>query len=349
MRDIDQPIDAVVMWVDGSSEEFQRAEEKALAEEKRKGKAVVHSAARHRDNGELRYLLRSIEHNMPWVRHIYVVTNGQRPSYVNFDVPGISQVSHSEIFPDPESLPCFNSFVIDSYLHNIEGLTDNFLRFSDDFFVGRKIEKAEFLEAGKAFIFKGEVQDDPKNRYQGQVKYNAELMEKVQGLRPKYNIAHAPQLRNRAVCERFEQVYAQAMGETRDNRFRTKKDVMPLMLYPYYALSEVAPNSISTMTPGMEEPMAHVPNNGISQRYAQVAVGSDNDNWSWKLDKVLQVRPVFLNLNDNFGAEREAEGLAVMEEFLETMFPTPSRFERLKPVRQKSRWFKWLQLKGNRN
>src|SRR5690625_4423372 len=41
--DATQPIDAVVMWVDGSSDDFQRAEQTALEEERAKGKTVVHS------------------------------------------------------------------------------------------------------------------------------------------------------------------------------------------------------------------------------------------------------------------------------------------------------------------
>ena len=33
--------------------------------------------SRFRDNDELRYSLRSLEQHAPWLRHIYIVTNGQ--------------------------------------------------------------------------------------------------------------------------------------------------------------------------------------------------------------------------------------------------------------------------------
>ena len=33
--------------------------------------------SRFRDNDELRYSLRSVEQFAPWLRHIYIVTNGQ--------------------------------------------------------------------------------------------------------------------------------------------------------------------------------------------------------------------------------------------------------------------------------
>src|SRR5690625_45589 len=74
--------------------------------------------------------------------------------------------------------------------------------------------------------------------------------------------------------------------------------------------------------------LVYVPKREITDRYAQVAVGREDDNWAGKLDKILQVKPLFFNLNDNFGAERESEGLEAMDTFLSTMFPVPSRFER---------------------
>lgn len=39
---------------------------------------------RFEDNEELRYSLRSVEKFMPWVRHIYIVTNGQVRSNLDY-------------------------------------------------------------------------------------------------------------------------------------------------------------------------------------------------------------------------------------------------------------------------
>ncbi|NXW04145.1 GNPTA phosphotransferase, partial [Fregetta grallaria] len=52
------------------------------------------SASRFEDNEELRYSLRSIERHAPWVRHIFIVTNGQIPSWLNLDNPRITIVTH---------------------------------------------------------------------------------------------------------------------------------------------------------------------------------------------------------------------------------------------------------------
>ena len=43
---------------------------------------------------ELRYSLRSVEQFAPWVRQIFIVTNGQIPSWLNLDNPRLTIVTH---------------------------------------------------------------------------------------------------------------------------------------------------------------------------------------------------------------------------------------------------------------
>lgn len=43
---------------------------------------------------ELRYSLRSVELYAPWVRRVFIVTNGQIPSWLNLENPRITLVSH---------------------------------------------------------------------------------------------------------------------------------------------------------------------------------------------------------------------------------------------------------------
>ncbi|KAB0398250.1 hypothetical protein E2I00_001072, partial [Balaenoptera physalus] len=54
------------------------------------------SASRFEDNEELRYSLRSIERHAPWVRNIFIVTNGQIPSWLNLDNPRVTIVTHQK-------------------------------------------------------------------------------------------------------------------------------------------------------------------------------------------------------------------------------------------------------------
>ena len=53
---------------------------------------------RFNDNNELKYSLRSVEKNMPFIRNIFIVTNGQIPSWLNLNNSKIKIVTHKEIF-----------------------------------------------------------------------------------------------------------------------------------------------------------------------------------------------------------------------------------------------------------
>ena len=58
----------------------------------------------------------------PWIRNIFIVTNGQKPSWAKLDHPKIFIVSHAEIFQKETDLPTFNSMAIEVHLHKIAGL-----------------------------------------------------------------------------------------------------------------------------------------------------------------------------------------------------------------------------------
>ena len=60
---------------------------------------------RYRDNEELRYSLRSVWQFAPWVRNIYIVTNGQVPKWLNLDNDKIWIVTHEDIFKNKSHLP----------------------------------------------------------------------------------------------------------------------------------------------------------------------------------------------------------------------------------------------------
>ena len=58
----------------------------------------------------------------PWIRKIFIITNGQKPSWIKLDHPKISIVPHAEIFQKESDLPTFNSMAIEVHLHRINGL-----------------------------------------------------------------------------------------------------------------------------------------------------------------------------------------------------------------------------------
>ena len=88
----------------------------------------------------------TIEKYAPWVRHIFLVTNGQLPSWLNTDSPRITIITHQEIFLNKSNLPTFSSPAIEAQIHNIPGLADNFMYFNDDVMLGQPISPEDFKD-----------------------------------------------------------------------------------------------------------------------------------------------------------------------------------------------------------
>jgi len=152
-------IDIVYTWVNGSDPRQQRM----LREAKRLLKGEVfnlcnstqkegdnnctkdeETASRFQDNDELKFSLRSVEKFIPWVNHIYLVTNGQVPNWLNLTHPKLTVVTHAEIFRNQSHLPSFSSPAIEANIHRIPGLADRFIYFNDDTMIGNEVWPDDF-------------------------------------------------------------------------------------------------------------------------------------------------------------------------------------------------------------
>ncbi|XP_031714770.1 N-acetylglucosamine-1-phosphotransferase subunits alpha/beta [Anarrhichthys ocellatus] len=107
------------------------------------------SASRFEDNEELRYSLRSVERHAPWVRHIFIVTNGQIPSWLNLDNPRVTVVPHQDIFQNNSHLPTFSSPSIETHIHRIPGLSQKFIYLNDDVMFGKDVWPDDFYSHSK--------------------------------------------------------------------------------------------------------------------------------------------------------------------------------------------------------
>ena len=146
------PIDFVFLWCDGSDSEFVRQK---LARMKQCPPPLVVGNVgdvRYIQHDELRYALRSVYTYAPWFRHIFIITNNQRPSWLT-DYPRISLVNHTEIIP-ARLLPTFSSIGIEMYLDKIPKLSEHFVYANDDIVLNRPLKPCDFfLEDGRPIIW----------------------------------------------------------------------------------------------------------------------------------------------------------------------------------------------------
>lgn len=135
-------IDLVYLWVDGNDPVWNRKKQVAL--QKKTSTSNININGRYVDNDELKYSLRSVEKHLPWIRKIFIVTDQQRPAWLDVNHPKVELVNHERILP-PEAIPCFNSVVIEYYIYRIPGLSDCFLYANDDMFVYADLSPSYFF------------------------------------------------------------------------------------------------------------------------------------------------------------------------------------------------------------
>lgn len=136
-------MDIVITYVDGNDPVWKTDYEKYTK--------VPVMEKRFRDWGTLKYLLRGIEVNMPFIRNVYLVVShpSQVPQWA--DTGYLKVVLHKDIIP-AEYLPTFNSATIEMHLHKIEGLDEEYLYFNDDLFPLAKCEPTDFFRDGKGVL-----------------------------------------------------------------------------------------------------------------------------------------------------------------------------------------------------
>lgn len=113
------------------------------------------------DQTVLRSSLRSLGRYAPWIRKVYVVTGAQAPAWLSGDRPRLSLVRHEDIFRDRSVLPASNPEAIAWQLFRIPGLSRQFLHLDHNFFLGRRLDPADFLTPKGGNRFYVEPSDIP--------------------------------------------------------------------------------------------------------------------------------------------------------------------------------------------
>ncbi len=225
------PIDVVYTWVDGTDSRWQESKGRAMnaSDPELLARGAV-DAARFADNDELRFSLRSLEQYAPWIRRIWIVTSGQVPQWLDTAHPRVTVVPHREIWPDEQGLPTFNSHAIEANLHHLDGLSEHFLYFNDDFFLVRPVTPEHFFLANgvskffysRALVDLLDVHDE--DSISAVASKNARRLMQDSGTFTR-KFFHVPSALRRSVMYEAEAEYPEVFTATRSAPFRTSMDI----------------------------------------------------------------------------------------------------------------------------
>ena len=236
-------VDAVFTWVNGSDTRFQTT---------LKTYTTTSQSHRFNDYGTLRFSIRSVISKVPDLRYIYVVTNGQRPSWLNTNDPRVKLVFHKDIFlgSHKDYLPTFNSNSIELHIKNIPGLSECFLYLNDDFIVNKRIDLDYFIRNKKKQsmnLYFDRKYSAPKYNYSRSLwhirsaysnnlinkRYNPTKMDTMH----KYT-CHNVYFFRKTIIDHIYSIWEKELEEAASHRFRHKRDAILSFLHNNVALEE---------------------------------------------------------------------------------------------------------------
>ena len=309
-------IDLVYLWVDGNDPKWQ-AKRNAFLERKVEN-SLSSFNGRYVNNDELKYSLRSVERYAPWIRKIFIVTDDQTPEWLDIENPKIKIIDHKEILP-AESLPCFNSNVLEHFLYKISNLSEYFILSNDDTFFNKIVSPTTFF--GKdgfpiirltrkpfrrfRWFLREQIFKNPHKLYSKALFNAAELVKQKFGFfyngLPHHNIDSYL----KSDCIRVaEQIFKNEIDHTKMNHIRNANDIQRIV-YSYVALAEKRGH------------LRYVSND----ESLHIHIQKDRH-----FEKLKKFNPTFFCMNDTeYADDNDRMKLKV---WLSTRFPEKSEFEK---------------------
>jgi hypothetical protein len=228
-----EPVDIVYLWVDGSDPVWRRKRNAAFTQWELQNPndlaAFGNTAGRYRDNDELLFNLRALEKFFPNHGHIYLVTDGQTPAWLQ-PSDALTVVDHRDLFP--HGTQCvFDSGHIESYLHHISGLSERFFYMNDDVFFGAAVDVDWwFGDRLKVFSELEQVPDYAALQRDESALVNASLLSRdwLSNRYPQYRhdprvYAHSPRAMLKSAMVELERIATDLFTQVRSTAFRSWK------------------------------------------------------------------------------------------------------------------------------
>lgn len=306
-------IDLVYLWVDDNDKIWQ--EKKSEYSVNKYNKDAVNNC-RFINNDELKYSLRSVEKYAPWVNQIFIITDNQKPQWLNINNNKIRIIDHSEIIPE-DKLPLFNSCAIESRIPFIPELSEFFLYANDDTLFWDNVSEDFFFEDEKPicrldkkisrFRVYTHLYSSTINRAYNIVKekYSTEI--------PAYFPHHGIDAYRKSLFLECINEFQKEFDETLNHRFRDYTD-MQRMAISYYTLAK-----------GMG-----ISRTAKSDLYNKFIIKTPSDSSCFNvqtstLKKIQKSNTKLMCINDC--RKTTAEDRVKIREILETKFPDKSQYE----------------------
>jgi len=341
-------LSAVYTWVNGSDPAYLEQKRqfpppgKKMDSSSDSGTLVDTGNNRWRDNGELKFSLRSLHQNAKWLKKIYIVINDgtNPPSWLNTKHKKIKIVYTSEIFPgeDPNNstqIPTFNSNTLEAHLHNIKGVTSRFLYLNDDFYMLNEVKPHHFLtpRGGPKFFWSSQTVPDYSwyyNLLEGGKLYIAtfshtgKILDAAYGKpqSPRYVPAHAPYLYHRDAWKFIQKKFGKELNESYTHRYRQPDDISAHNIHHFTIMNELAKPSSplqSTVKDYYNWPKWWT---WMNVKFVKAGLMSFNPTL------IAALNPKIICINDDFDrAEDPQAARQQVADWLLAAFPNPSPYE----------------------
>ena len=143
----EEPIDVFIKYIDLTDRNLNRKGIKQIKKDE--------------DNQELRYSVRSILKNIPWIRKIFILMPNKKVKYFK----PIKQIKEKIVYVKDKDLLGFDTASIYAFLYNLYkmkkfGLSENFILMDDDYFIGQPLNKEDLFYEENGIILPALVTSD---------------------------------------------------------------------------------------------------------------------------------------------------------------------------------------------
>lgn len=224
-------VDLVYTYVNGNESEIFNSLDNLMIEDVK----LINPKIRYEQINEINYSIKTALKFIGWINNIFIVTDNQIPS-LDDDIKKntkIKIIDHKEIIPE-NILPVFYSDVIESYLHNIPGLSDVFIYNNDDCIFLDYIKETDIYEIDdkeniKLKIithFNIDIIKTKTSEYSKRILYTAKILNNL-GC---YNLInnHHSKILLKSTMKLIEDKYSPLLEQLRRHKFRNVDSIQYL-------------------------------------------------------------------------------------------------------------------------